>query len=121
MAHSSRSPVTRDPTPVTRHPTPVTRHPSPVVGPILMNDPIITVEGLSKRYIIGHQANGHSNLREVLTHSLTAPLRKLRGITRSTSAVEPLPAARNREEFWALKDLNFDVARGEVVGIVGRN
>src|SRR4030095_6819120 len=86
-----------------------------------MDIPIITVEGLGKRYIIGHQANGHRNLREVLTHSLTAPLRKLRGVNGATSAVEPLPAGRNSEEFWALKDLNFDVARGEVVGIIGRN
>jgi lipopolysaccharide transport system ATP-binding protein len=79
-----------------------------------MPDTVIRVEGLSKKYIIGHQRNGSDGLRHKLNDLLTAPLRRFR----------QLPSANHHapsETFWALKDINFEVARGEIVGIIGRN
>jgi lipopolysaccharide transport system ATP-binding protein len=75
-------------------------------------DPIITVENLGKRYTLRHQATRVS-LREKLTSVLNAPARWLR----PAAAVQPA----TREEFWALRELNFSINRGEVVGIIGRN
>jgi lipopolysaccharide transport system ATP-binding protein len=80
-----------------------------------MSDSIIRVRDLSKRYVISHQRGG-DGLRHVLQDALTAPFRALRGGAAARAA-----KAGSREELWALKDVSFDVARGEVVGIVGRN
>jgi hypothetical protein len=46
-----------------------------------MSDTVIRVENLGKKYIIGHQANGHRTLRDVLADSLSAPFRWLRRTT----------------------------------------
>jgi len=72
----------------------------------------IKVEGLSKRYRIGSLRNVHESFREAITRGLTTPFRR----------VTQRPVETPTEEtFWALNDLNFEVARGEVLGIVGRN
>jgi len=94
-----------------------------------MSDTVIRVEGLGKKYIIGHQSNGHRTLRDVLADSLSAPFRVLRragDVRRSPAGFSSSPdvtsrASSRREEFWALKDVSFDVSQGEVVGIIGRN
>jgi lipopolysaccharide transport system ATP-binding protein len=77
---------------------------------------IITVENLSKKYIIGHQRQeGYISLRDVLANRTKRVLNKLIG-TSDKIVDNPL-----REEFWALKDVNFDVQRGDRVGIIGSN
>ena len=77
----------------------------------MATDPIITVENLSKRYVIGHEAR-HDTLRDALAHGARGWWQALRrrGKQRAT-----------REEFWALRNISFEVKRGEVVGIIGRN
>lgn len=74
----------------------------------------IRIENLSKRYFVDHddraRTGNYRTLRESLSHLAAAPLRRLRG-ERQTS----------REEFWALKDVSFEVQPGEVLGIIGRN
>lgn len=77
-----------------------------------MNKPAIQVENLGKEYIIGGAEQQYTSFRELLTGSLTAPLRKLRKLG-GESRVE--------ERFWALKDVSFKVEQGEVLGIIGRN
>jgi lipopolysaccharide transport system ATP-binding protein len=72
----------------------------------------IKVERLSKQYIISRDRRAAETFRETLTRAFTAPLRR---------AVHGPATAGEREEFWALKNLTFEVARGEVVGIIGRN
>ncbi len=71
--------------------------------------PIITVEHLSKRYRIG-TLQGHKSLREAIAASVSAPLSRLRN-----------GKDKVNENIWALRDVSFEVAPGEVVGIIGRN
>lgn len=78
-----------------------------------MSDAIISVENLSKCYFIGHQNGAGDGLRHQIEFAIRNPLQWLRERKRR--------AARAVEEFWALKDLTFDVKQGEVVGIIGRN
>ena len=71
-----------------------------------MAEAAIRVENLSKRYRIGEGRAGRT-LREALTGAFRAPFRR---------------AGRSRQEtIWALKDVSFAVAPGEVVGVIGRN
>jgi lipopolysaccharide transport system ATP-binding protein len=96
-----------------------------------MSDPIITVENLSKSYVIGRQRSKDDGLRHVLQEAALAPWRWLRKAAGSNGAngngSSNLPAprslhpARSSEEFWALRDVNLEIKQGEVVGIIGRN
>jgi len=70
--------------------------------------PIIEVKHLSKQYQIGMDRT-YKRFTESFTNAVQHPIRTLRGLT------EP------KETFWALKDVNFEVERGEVLGIIGRN
>jgi lipopolysaccharide transport system ATP-binding protein len=80
-----------------------------------MTDPIIAVERLGKRYRVRHQTGGQQYvaLRDVLTSKVAA---SLRWFLPNRQAQPP-----GHEEFWALKDVSFEVDEGEVVGIIGRN
>lgn len=93
-----------------------------------MSEPIITVEGLGKRYRLGAQSGErYTALRDVIAQKAAAPFRFLRGVGRpkiensSQSPSSKLPTSASTEEFWALKDVSFEVKRGEVLGIIGRN
>ncbi|HEY7326441.1 MAG TPA: ABC transporter ATP-binding protein [Gemmataceae bacterium] len=75
----------------------------------------VRVEGLGKRYRIGGPACGYRTLREGLRSAGAASLRAVKSLVgRGSSNTE-------RESFWALRDVSFEVGRGEVVGIIGRN
>ena len=79
-----------------------------------MSDPVISVERLGKRYRLRHQHQGpqYVALRDVIMDALRAPGRWLAGGG---------PPGDDVEEFWALKDVSFEVRQGEVLGIIGRN
>ncbi len=70
------------------------------------NDLAVSVRGLSKSYVIAHNSGRPTNFREAIVDRLRHPLGNGRDRT---------------ETFWALKDVEFDIQRGEVVGIIGRN
>jgi lipopolysaccharide transport system ATP-binding protein len=114
-----------------------------------MSDVIISVENLGKRYILSHQGSGkggYQRFSEKLEHWAKSPWRLfqqsmesrrgrtihgklnsaaggqgggelgIHGKLNSTAEV-----GGGSEEFWALKDVSFEVKQGEVVGIIGRN
>ncbi len=72
----------------------------------------LVAESLSKRYRLRHQrGEGYRTLRDTLAAAAGAPARWLRDDGRRTPV----------DDFWALRDVSFEVARGEVIGIIGRN
>src|SRR5579859_5904403 len=80
--------------------------------------PVIRVRSLSKSYIIRHEQQRHVSLRDVLTskvHALGG------GASRLLRGERGAPARGETEQFWALKDLSFEVEPGDRVGIIGRN
>ncbi|HTV88376.1 MAG TPA: ATP-binding cassette domain-containing protein, partial [Stellaceae bacterium] len=87
-----------------------------------MTDRVIAVENLSKSYLVGHRGERgglyqYNALRDVLGRELRNGARKFVGALRGRHIV----AGEAVEEFWALKELNFEVREGEVLGIIGRN
>jgi lipopolysaccharide transport system ATP-binding protein len=84
-------------------------------------DIAIRVEGLGKRYRYGGVAPLSSNLRADITDWAKGLLRRGRAHRPTLQQVHEQHIAESPEYFWALKDINIEVKRGEVVGIIGRN
>lgn len=72
--------------------------------------PIIRVENLHKQYRIGARQAAYKTLRESVIDAARSPFRRLRRESTQTA-----------ETIWALKNINFDVLPGEVIGVIGRN
>jgi len=85
--------------------------------------PAIRVDNLSKLYRIGARQDGYKTLRESVAEICTAPLHRLRQLSRATAKGASVNGNGRLmgENFWALKDVSFEVQPGEVVGIIGRN
>jgi lipopolysaccharide transport system ATP-binding protein len=79
-----------------------------------MTNTAIRVDNITKQYQIGTAGTrlGERTLREVIADATAAPARWLR---------KPQENGAGQETLWALKDVSFEVAPGEVVGIIGRN
>jgi lipopolysaccharide transport system ATP-binding protein len=86
-----------------------------------MTNTVITVENLSKSYLVGHiterRHHNYAALRDVIAHGAKDFTRKAVDMLRGRQVVQ----GDEIEEFWALKDVSFEVKQGEVIGIVGRN
>ena len=77
-----------------------------------MSDTVIKVENLGKKYRIGGIQDKHQQFRDVLVGGLTAPFKRLINIRKQPP---------EEEIIWALKNVSFEVKRGEILGIIGRN
>jgi lipopolysaccharide transport system ATP-binding protein len=77
-----------------------------------MADAAITIENLGKRYTIGHRRANEDGIRHVIENAIRSPFAWFR-------------SARQRKlrevDFWALRNVSFQIKQGEVVGIIGRN
>jgi len=77
-----------------------------------MNKPVITVKNISKSYNINHEMKasvGNVTFRDAIIDTLKKPKELLTG------------HIMKKEKFWALKGIDFDINKGEVIGIIGKN
>jgi lipopolysaccharide transport system ATP-binding protein len=87
---------------------------------LILSNIAISVEHLSKSYLVGHnaaKAERYIALRDVLTRNVHNLMRK----TRDMISGRPIVQGDEVEEFWALKDVSFEIKSGDRVGIIGRN
>jgi lipopolysaccharide transport system ATP-binding protein len=77
----------------------------------MTNEIAIRVNGLGKKYKITHETAGYKTLGETITRAVKSPFHRIAGGAPS----------RSTEDFWALKDVSFEVKKGDVIGIIGRN
>lgn len=78
-------------------------------------EPIIEIKNLGKEYDITHSSGKYVALRDILANIIKKPLVFLK------RKAKKIIGAEAKEEFWALKDVNLEINRGEVVGIIGAN
>jgi lipopolysaccharide transport system ATP-binding protein len=85
----------------------------------MAGDVVFRAEGLGKKYVIGHEGERerYLALRDMLARGARNAWRKTADMARGRAIV----TGDTVEEFWALKDVSFEVKRGEVLGVIGRN
>src|SRR5215510_6409274 len=81
-----------------------------------MSELAIRVEGLGKRYRIGAKIQSYKTLRDKINDVALVPFHAIRSLAGRNGH-----QASTEQVIWALKDVSFDVRRGEVIGIIGRN
>ncbi|MCC7400748.1 MAG: ABC transporter ATP-binding protein [Chitinophagaceae bacterium] len=78
---------------------------------------VIKVEQLGKRYVIRHQQKeSYASLRDVVTEKTRKIFYSVTGY-KNRNSVGP----QKKEQFWALKDVNFEVSKGDRIGVIGKN
>lgn len=80
-----------------------------------MNEPIIQIRGIGKKYNIAHAKGGYVALRDVLTSIAKSPFRFFKQKAKEATGLA------KAEEFWALKDISLNIQKGDIVGIIGSN
>ncbi len=85
----------------------------------MSNDVAVRAKNVGKKYLIGHQSepNREATLRDVIARGARNAWRKTADMARGRALI----AGDTFEEVWALKDINFEIGVGEIVGIIGRN
>lgn len=80
-----------------------------------MNKPIIEIKGIGKKYNITHQRGGYIALRDVLAGILKNPFKFAKHKAKQIAGIA------TKEEFWALRGVNLEIQKGDIVGIIGHN
>src|SRR5579872_831480 len=75
----------------------------------------IRCDGLAKQYRIGERER-YKALREVVTDAITSPFRRARSVLNGSNN-----GHQEESMIWAMRDVSFEIHRGEAVGIIGRN
>jgi lipopolysaccharide transport system ATP-binding protein len=85
-----------------------------------MPETVISVENLSKRYLIGHRSGQREHyraLRDIIGREARSFARKAVDLVRGRQIIQ----GDEVEELWALKDVNFELRQGDILGIIGSN
>src|SRR6187401_341454 len=84
-----------------------------------MSETVIKAESLGKKYIIGHQGTkgGYKTFRDQIGDNLKTVFSKTKKMLSGQMVVD----GDEMEDFWALKDISFEVKQGDTLGIIGRN
>src|SRR2546423_13090166 len=82
-----------------------------------MSDVAISCAGIGKQYRIGERER-YKALRDVLTDAMYAPFRRMQA---AFTADRKGNSPHDQPSIWALRDVSFEVKRGDVVGLIGRN
>src|SRR6218665_1480168 len=83
-------------------------------------EPIIQVENLSKMYRLGLKNEIHDSIAEAAVSWLKTPVKNYRNLKSLNTFGVPVDED-DPGVLWALRDVSFEVAEGEVLGIIGRN
>ena len=78
-----------------------------------MNKPVITADRLGKAYKLGQKVDRNATFRDAISGAFKSPLKRLKA--------RVAEAGSDAEAFWAIRDVSFEVNRGEVLGLIGRN
>lgn len=78
-------------------------------------EPIIEIKNIGKRYDITSQKQGYIALRDIVGHALRHPIESL------IEKAKNIFGKNGKQEYWALRDINLNINKGEIVGIIGRN
>jgi lipopolysaccharide transport system ATP-binding protein len=76
---------------------------------------IIEIKNVGKKYRINHERGRYVTIRDVLMNIIKRPFSFLKDKAKSFTGIG------KKEDYWALKNINLDIKRGEIVGIIGKN